>query len=91
MLESHIPHIPHILDEDAFIEVKIKYHRYIDDDDKQTTCVYNMIKHIKKLFDVPGYKTYKELFPNMIIKCSNVNTRVMFMIENYLATSHNSS
>jgi hypothetical protein len=87
-------HISRVLDDDAFIEVKIKYHCYIDDDDdddEQTTCVYNMIKHIKKLFDVKGYKTSKELFPSMIIEYSNVNTHVMFMIENYLATSHSSS
>jgi hypothetical protein len=50
-----------------------------------------MIKHIKKLFDAKGYKTSKELFPSMIIECSNVNTHMMFMIENYLATSHSSS
>jgi hypothetical protein len=31
VLESHIPHV---LDDDAFIEVKIKYHCYIDDDDE---------------------------------------------------------
>jgi hypothetical protein len=82
-------HISRVLDDDAFMEVKIKYHCYIDDDDddEQTTCVYNMIKHIKKLFDVKGYKTSKELFPNMIIEY----THVMFMIENYLATSHSSS
>jgi hypothetical protein len=83
-------HISRVLDDDAFMEVKIKYHCYIDDDE-QTTCVYNMIKHIKKLFDVKGYKTSKELFPSMIIEYSNVNTNVMFMIENYLATSHSSS
>jgi len=31
VLESHIPRV---LDDDAFIEVKIKYHCYIDDDDE---------------------------------------------------------
>jgi len=49
-----------------------------------------MIKHIKKLFDAKGYKTSKELFPSMIIECFNANTHMMFMIENYLATSHSS-
>ena len=52
---------------------------------------YNMIKHLKELFDAKEYETSKELFSNMIIKCPNVNTCVMFMIENYHATSYNSS
>ena len=52
---------------------------------------YNMIKHVKELFDAKEYKTFKELFPNMIIKCPNLNTRVMFVIKNYLATSYSSS
>jgi hypothetical protein len=29
--------------------------------------VYNMIKHLKELFDTKGYETSKELFPSMII------------------------
>jgi hypothetical protein len=41
---------------------------------------YNMIKHLKELFDVKEYKTSKELFPSMTIKCPNINTRMVFMI-----------
>jgi hypothetical protein len=52
---------------------------------------YNMIKHLKELFDVKGYETFIELFPSMIIKCSIVNTRVMFIIENYITTLYCSS
>jgi hypothetical protein len=52
---------------------------------------YNMIKHLKELFDAKEYEISKELFLIMIIECPNVNTYVMFMTENYLATSQSSS
>lgn len=31
---------------------------------------YNMIKHLKKLFDTKGYETFKKLFSNLIIELS---------------------
>jgi len=52
---------------------------------------YNMIKHLKELFDVKEYETSKKLFLSIIIECPNVNTCVMFVTKNYLATSHSSS
>jgi hypothetical protein len=36
MLESHIPPVP---DEDALIEVKIKYHRHINDNNQLAACI----------------------------------------------------
>jgi hypothetical protein len=41
---------------------------------------YNMIKHLKELFNVKEYETSKELFPRMIIECPNISTRMVFMI-----------
>jgi hypothetical protein len=64
------------------LELQIEY---------ESIDAYNIIKHLKELFDVKGHETYKELFPSMVIECPNVNTRVMFMNENYLTISHSSS
>ena len=64
------------------LELQIEY---------ESMDAYNIIKHLKELFDVKGHETYKELFPSMVIECPNINTRVMFMNENYLTISHSSS
>jgi hypothetical protein len=56
---------------------------------------HTMIMHFKELIDTTSktgkHETSRELFCCKMIRYSSMNIHVLFMIENYISTSHDSS
>jgi hypothetical protein len=56
---------------------------------------HTMIMHFKELIDTTSktgkYETSRELFHCKMTGYSSMNIHVLFMIENYISTSHDSS